>query len=140
MEQLLTRGQALDHFAACGLSYEDITLRKLRYLEIELNSEFNKVYRECLDGKRKKPLYWVQINHAKYYKGQYDPADGHLIHAHMTAQGTYFNARNVIDFCSNGHIEFCYEADDINTQPVLKAFITWCDWLKGEKDHGKAQD
>ncbi len=127
---MLTRDEAHAYFAACGLSYKDITLHELRYLECELNDSFNKVYRQKLNGMREKPLYWVRINHAKYYKGQYDPMDGHLIHAHMTAQGAYFNARNVIDFCSNGHIEFCYEADDINTQPVLEAFVAWCDWLK----------
>ena len=92
---MLTRDEAHAYFAACGLDYKDITLHELRYLEIELNGEFNKIYREVLGGKRKKPLYWVRMNHAKYYKGQYDPADGHLIHAHMTAQGTYFNARNM---------------------------------------------
>ena len=40
----------------------------------------------------------------------------------------------MIDFCSNEHIEFCYEADDINTQPVLEAFMTWCDWVKERKE------
>ena len=131
---MLTRDEARAYFAACGLNYKDITLHELRYLEIELNEEFNKICREVLDGKRKKPLYWVRMNHAKYYKGQYDPADDHLIHAHMTAQGTYFNARNVIDLCVNGHIEFCYEADDINTQPVLEAFVTWCDLVNERKE------
>lgn len=140
MEQLLTHEQACKHFKDCGLSYQDITLRELRYLQVELDSEFISVHRAYLNGQRKKPLYWLHANDAKYYKGEYDPADGHMIHAHLTAKGTYFTARNVIDFWRGGRIEFCFEASDLNAQPVLKAFMAWCDWLKGEKEHGKAQD
>ena len=42
---MLTRDEARAYFAACGLNYKDITLHELRYLEIELNGEFNKIYR-----------------------------------------------------------------------------------------------
>ena len=131
----LTRDQARQYFKDCGLSYKDVDLRALRYLEIELNNQFNLVAQSCLNGGHcypgggPKPQYWVRVNPAKYYKGIY-AEDGHLIKAAMTATGTYFTAREVITFHDNGDIGFAGEADKINVQPVLAAFMLWCDWLR----------
>lgn len=129
----MTRDDARAYFKQCGLTYQDITRRELRYLEIELNDEFNKVTRSALDGLRQKPLYWVRVNDAKHYKVKYDPNDGHMLYAFITASGTYFKSRLVIDFNPNGYIGFCIAADDKNTEPVIEAFVSWCDWLKARR-------
>lgn len=130
----ITRDQARQYFKDCGLSYQDINLRALRYLELELNDQFSLVTRAGLEGRRKKPLYWVRVNPAKYYKGKYDPLTGTLTYAFLTAKGTYFSARDVVSFQSDGFISFASEADDENVQPVLAAFLLWCDWLKRRKE------
>lgn len=130
----MTRDDARAYFANCGLSYQDITLNELKMLEFMLNVEFNGVVMLVGHGLREKPLYWERINSAKYYKGKYDPNDGHMLCAFMTARGTYFTSRSVIDFNPNGFIEFCPEADDKNAEPVIEAFVNWCDWLKKNKE------
>ena len=140
----LTRTEARGYFESCNISYLDVDLQALQYLETELNIQFNLVARDCLNGNHRypsgetKPRYWVRVNPAKYYKGRYDTKDGHLLYAAMTATGTYFTAREVITFESDGFISFAGEADRINVQPVLRAFLNWCDWLKCRKveQHG----
>ena len=126
------RDEARQYFKDCGLTYKDITLGSLRYLEILLNDQFNRVAKACMNGEHGKPRYWVRVNPAKYYKGSYDE-DGRLLCAFMTGKGTYFEAREVISFNGSGFIGFCSDADNTNVQPVLAAFHEWCDWLKGRK-------
>lgn len=124
-----SRIEARELFRSLGLTYKDVTLGHLRYLEILLNDQFNLVARKCMNGEYSKPRYWVRVNSAKYYKGKYDE-NGSLVYAFMTGNGTYFEAREVISFNRNGFIGFCCEADDENTKPVLTAFREWCVWLK----------
>jgi hypothetical protein len=126
---MLTRDQARDYFNQCGLTYADITIRALRYLQIEVDSEFNKQRKAAMNGEARG--YWVRVNDAKYFKGDYTD-DGRAICAFLTAKGTYFTAREVISFNKNGFIGFCGDADDRNAQPVLSAFVAWCDWMKTE--------
>lgn len=132
------RNEARELFQSLGLTYKDITLGRLRYLEILLNDQFNLVARKCMNGERRKPRYWVRVNSAKYYKGKYDE-NGSLVYAFMTGKGTYFEAREVISFNRNGFIGFCCEADDENTQPVLTAFREWCVWLKKRSEHDETR-
>lgn len=57
--------------------------------------------------------------------------------AFLRAKGGYFSDRELISFnnekdtnTNNEHwIGFAGDADDTNVQPVLHAFIEWCDWL-----------
>jgi hypothetical protein len=139
-----TRSVARDYFKNCGLSYKDIDIRALRYLEIELNDQFNRISKAVINNTHykyengeQKPKYWVRINPAKYYKGTYDE-QGRLIYARMTARGTYFTARDVIEFCKSGCICFAPDADAINLIPVVTAFFLWCDWLAGQKREAAA--
>ncbi len=127
---LLTRNQTRDYFKACGLSYNDITLRDLKYLKIELDDKFNDRSREVMNGNGYE--YWVRVNEAKYFKGKYAD-DGHMICAYLTAKGAYFYAREAVSLNTDGFIGFAGDACDNNVQPVLEAFIIWCDWMKGKK-------
>jgi hypothetical protein len=122
-----TREQARAYFRECGLTYSDIKINALKYLQIECDGEFNNLRKAVINGDGYG--YWVRVNDAKYFKGQYTE-DGHIICAFLTAKGTYFSAREVISFNRDGFIGFAAEASDINVQPVLTAFMAWCDWLK----------
>lgn len=142
-DQIAPTSAARKYFQECSLSYQDITIFELRYLHLLLDETFIRVAKaiRCGAGVRyangcQKPQYWERITPAKYYKGKYDPRDGSMICAYLTAKGTYFTARGVISFYPNGWIEFCPEADSINTEPVLEAFRAWCDWLKERKISG----
>lgn len=124
---MFTRDQAREHFKQCGLSYSDVDIRALKYLQVEVDSEFNRCRKAAMNGDMRD--YWMRVNDATYFKGEY-AEDGHVICAFLTAKGTYFSAREVISFNRNGFIGFCGEADDNNAQPVLIAFMRWCDWLQ----------
>jgi hypothetical protein len=126
-----TRDSARAYFEQCGLTYSDIDIHALKYLQVECDDEFNKQRKAAMNGDAYG--YWVRVNDAKYFKGEYD-GSGHIICAFLTAKGTYFNAREVVSFNRNGFIGFAGEADDTNVQPVLTAFIRWCDWLKQDKE------
>lgn len=124
----MTREETRAYFKSKELTYKNIDLDDLHYLKILLNEQFNLQCKERFLA-QKKPTYWVCVNDAKYYKGKYAD-DGSLICAYLTGKGTYFSAREVISFNSDGFIGFCGEADIQNMQPVLTAFCEWCDWLQ----------
>lgn len=121
------REEARAYFKDKGLSYSDIRIETLDYLAALLNLKFAQQNVERKSNPEK-PQYWVRVNSAKYYKGEYKE-NGTLICAFLTGKGTYFNAREVISFNRDGFIGFCGDADMKNTEPVVKAFIEWCDWL-----------
>ena len=120
------RDDARKYFKDCGLTYQDITHWHLRRLELLLNQKFIEA---ALSGNEGRPTYWVRVNDAKNYKGQY-AEDGTVICAFLTGKGTYFTAREVISFNKDGFIGFCGDADMTNTKPVVAAFREWCDWVK----------
>lgn len=132
----MTRDEARAYFKRKGLTYDDITLPDLHFLKELLNKHFIRQREELIRDGRESWLYWDHVNQAKYYKGQFTPSTEkyqRLICAYMTASGDHFTAREVISFNRDGFIGFCGDADDKNTQPVLAAFVEWCDWMVGEE-------
>ena len=140
----MTRDEARAYFRDKGLTYSDITVTDLRYLSTLLDLQFTiqrkyriQARREDKDGA--KPVYWLRVNDAKYFKGRYDE-NGRMLSAFITGKGTYFTAREVISFNYNGFIGFCGEADDRNAEPVLTAFVEWCDEMAALKAIGERGD
>lgn len=123
---MITRDELRSYFTNKGLTYDNIALYDLYVLELICNKHFNAQHMENMENNR--PIYWVSVNPAKYFKGQYDEC-GKMIRAFLTAKGGYFTAREVVSFNGNGRIGFCCEASDKNLQPVAVAFTEWCDWL-----------
>ena len=123
----MTTSEARAYFKEKGLTYNDVTLDDLHYLKLLLDEQFIKERKKRIQT-RHKPQYWIRVNEAKYYKGEYTP-EGRLVCAYLTGKGAYFTAREVISFNRDGFIGFCGAADSENTAPVLAAFIEWCDWL-----------
>ena len=124
----MTSSEARAYFREKGLTYADVTLDDLHYLSELLDEQFIKQRKERMQ-KGLKPFYWRRVNRAKYYKGVYNPFTGSVVCAFITASGEYFNAREVISFNRDGYIGFCGAADSENREPVIAAFLEWCDWL-----------
>lgn len=125
----MTRDEARQYFIDKGLTYDAITLDDLHLLKWILNRNFAVIMVE----KTKDDLcggYWCRVNDAKYYKGKF--YNNTVVNAYLTGKGTYFEAREVISFNTNGRIGFCGEADGSNMKPVIDAFIEWCDYLTEE--------
>lgn len=127
----MTRDEARAYFKNKGLTYDDVLLADLYHLQDLIDSKFLRIRIDRLLDDH--PPYWRRVNSAKRFKGKFTPAYheeyGHLISAYMTASGAYFTCREVISFNPDGYIGFCGDADSENTQPVLEAFVEWCDWL-----------
>ena len=52
--------------------------------------------------------------------------------AYLYMKGAYFSERECISFNLDGFIGFAGWASNGNVQPILRAFIRWCDILVGE--------
>ena len=127
----MTRDDARECFKSCGLTYADVTPDGLHYLKLLLDEQF------ILERKKRaqdnsKPQYWIRVNDDIGYRYS---KEGKLVCAFMTGKGEYFEDREVISFNRDGFIGFCGSADRENTQPVLRAFVEWCNWLKKRKEN-----
>ncbi len=54
----------------------------------------------------------------------------------LNCRSDYFTDRPCITFNEGGFIGFAGWADDVNVQPILKAFAEWCRSLRGRLCHG----
>ena len=133
----MTRDDARDYFWDKGLTYADISRTDLSYLCALLDLHFVK--------ERKKRVrvgdypFWVRTNPAKDYKGTWTES-GAMVCAFLTGKGEYFTAREVVSFNHDGFIGFCGAAGDRNAEPVLAAFVEWCDAMAEYKAMKKEDD
>ena len=127
----MTREEARAYFKAKGLTYADISGGDLDLLRSMLDRNFSQERRERLQAG--KPVYWQRVN-AIYGDNR---ADGGMIWTRITAKGAAFATTNVISFNRDGFIGFCGEAAGEHLQPVLAAFVAWCDELAAMKEIGK---
>ena len=60
---------------------------------------------------------------------------GSIVNCYLYMNSHYFTQREAISFNVDGFIGFAGWADQGNTNPLLRAFLSWCDYLadcKGE--------
>ena len=130
----MTRKEARDYFRDKGLTYADVCRTDLALLSAIINRNFA---RERAAARRTgKDPYWLRVNSARHYRGEWSVA-GSMICAFLTGKGEYFTSREVVYFNADGWIGFCGHADDKNAQPVLEAFVEWCDELAAQKEMTK---
>ena len=131
----MTRDEARAYFWDKGLTYADISGTDLGYLSALLNLHFVKRRKEQL-GAGESP-YWVrthQILRVEWTRS------GALGYAFLTGKGLHFASREVVSFNRDGFIGFCGDASDRNAQPVLAAFVEWCDKMAEYKAMKKEDD
>ena len=134
----MTRDEARAYFKEKGLTYADISRTDLSYLCALLDLHFVKERKRV--EKSGEYVYWARTNPGRDYKGKWTET-GAMVCAFLTGKGAYFTAREVVSFNRDGFIGFCGDASDRNAQPVLAAFVEWCDAmaeykaLKKEDDH-----
>lgn len=119
----MTRDDARAYFDKKGLTYFDITRYDLLLLRVLLNKHFIRRREELIKNDKEECLYWRHVNQIEYSDGGF----------YLTARGEYFDDREVISFNRDGFIGFCGGSDRNNAQPVLDAFVEWCDWMAGEE-------
>ena len=130
----MTREEARAYFKAKGLTYLDISCTDLELLVRLLDRNFAQERRERLQAGR--PVYWQRVIGVR---GEYR-ANGSMIWTNINAKGATFATTNVVSFNRVGFIYFCMEASHADIQPVLVAFVEWCDELAAMKavsmEHG----
>lgn len=124
--EVCSRNEAREYFKNCGLTYDDITEGDLLTLVMLLNKEIKKsnkvgetsTYTMCLSKKM------VFVNSPKQT----------MKRCFLYMNSHYFTQRECISFNEGGYIGFAGWADQGNTNPILRAFLAWCDVLKEQKE------
>ena len=133
----MTGYEARAYFREKGLTYADISRTDLVYLRALLDLHFMKHRTERV--KAGLYPYWVRTHLVLPHAGEWDRS-GAMVCATITAKGAYFESWEVVSFRRNGGIVFCPAAEDFNAQPVLAAFVEWCDAMAEYKAMKKEDD
>lgn len=122
-EQVCTADEARDYFKAKGLTYGDITEGDILVLTMLLQRELKK------SNKAKETSADMTLSSQVDMK-QRD--DGTFISCFFRMNSHYFDRREAISFNRDGFIGFAGWADVGNKNPLLRAFLAWCDYLTNE--------
>ena len=130
-EPVCTNDEARAYFKDKGLTYKDIKDGDIAALAILLGQEYKKsntigetsVNTEYLSKK-------IDIKHS---------SNGSILSCFLYVNSHYFTQRECISFNRDGFIGFAGWADQGNVNPILRAFLKWCDMLAEEKTNEDQQ-
>lgn len=120
-DAVCTTKEARQYFRDKGLSYHDITEGDILSLLMLLNREIKKSNKA---GETSVSTMYMssKINMKKR-------TNGTIIKCFLYINSHYFTRREAISFDEDGFIGFAGWADQGNTNPLLRAFLRWCDDL-----------
>lgn len=120
-EAVCTNDEARQYFKDKGLSYEKVTEGDILALVMMLNQEIKKSNKA---GETSVESMYLssKINMKKR-------TNGTIIKCFLYTNSHYYTQREAISFNENGFIGFAGWADQGNTNPLLRAFLRWCDYL-----------
>ena len=124
-ELVCTNDEARNYFKKCGLTYNDITEGDILSLVLMINRELkksNKVGETSVNTMSLSKKIDIKKN-----------TNGSIISCFLYLNSHYFTRREAISFDKDGFIGFAGWADDGNLNPLKRAFLAWCDQLKGER-------
>ena len=120
-EAVCSNDEARQYFKDKGLTYADITEGDILVLVGNLNKEIkksNKAGETSTDTMHLSKKIAIKKNR-----------DGSIVSCYLYMNSHYFTQREAISFNSDGFIGFAGWADQGNTNPLLRAFLKWCDYL-----------
>ena len=120
IEAVCSNDEAREYFKNKGLTYEDVTEGDILTLTMMLNKELKKANKEC---ETSVDIYLSRKVNMKR------KTNGSLICCYLYVNSHYFTRRECISFNYDGFIGFAGWADQGNTNPILRAFLKWCDYL-----------
>lgn len=121
-----TNEEARQYFRDKGLSYADITEGDILSLLMLLNREIKK--------SNKAGETSVSTMHMSSKIGMKKRTNGTIIQCFLYVNSHYFTRREAISFNEDGYIGFAGWADQGNKNPLLRAFLRWCDDLAEAKE------
>ena len=125
-EAVCTTKEARQYFRDKGLSYHDITEGDILSLLMLLNREIKK--------SNKAGETSVSTMHMSSKISTKKRTNGTIIKCFLYINSHYFTRREAISFNEDGFIGFAGWADQGNTNPLLRAFLRWCDDLAAAKE------
>lgn len=125
-EAVCTNEEARQYFRDKGLSYADITEGDILSLLMLLNREIKK--------SNKAGETSVSTMHMSSKIGMKKRTNGTIIQCFLYVNSHYFTRREAISFNEDGFIGFAGWADQGNKNPLLRAFLRWCDDLAEAKE------
>lgn len=125
-EAVCTTKEARQYFRDKGLSYHDITEGDILSLLMLLNREIKK--------SNKAGETSVSTMHMSSKINMKKRTNGTIIKCFLYVNSHYFTRREAISFNEDGFIGFAGWADQANTNPLLRAFLRWCDDMAEAKE------
>lgn len=116
-----TSNEAREYFKSKGLTYDDITEGELLVLVMLLNKELKAAVKDCETS--------VGSMHLSKRMDIKKKTNGSIISCYLYLNSHYFTQREAISFNTDGFIGFAGWADQGNTNPLLRAFLKWCDMI-----------
>lgn len=125
-DAVCTTKEARQYFRDKGLNYHDITEGDILSLLMLLNREIKK--------SNKAGETSVSTMHMSSKIGMKKRTNGTIIQCFLYVNSHYFTRREAISFNEDGFIGFAGWADQGNINPLLRAFLRWCDDLAAAKE------
>ena len=123
----MTTEEARNYFKNKGLSYEDIGNIDFEQLHTIVGTYLD-IYRNKTDHSKQMDMKVkkMSLRDKRFLNGK-------LVRGKILIDGSYFHSREGVTFNPNGFIGFCGEFSAVNTEPILAAFVKWCDELSDVK-------
>lgn len=112
--------EAREYFKAKGLTYDDITEGDILALVLLLNKHLKAA------NKDDETSVTIHLSSKMDIKKK---SNGSIKTCFLYVNSHYFTRRECISFNADGFIGFAGWADQGNTNPILRAFMEWCDKL-----------
>lgn len=125
-DAVCTTKEARQYFRDKGLSYHDITEGDILSLLMLLNREIKK--------SNKAGETSVSTMYMSSKIDMKKRTNGTIIKCFLYINSHYFTRREAISFNEDGFIGFAGWADQGNINPLLRAFLRWCDDLAAAKE------
>lgn len=123
----MNNNQAREYFKNKGLNYSNIRKEHIEKLICLVYTELEKYLNNGTKYSKEMNMKVKQLG----YRDKKFTKNG-LHHAYIRVDGSYFGGRECISFNSDGFIGFCGWADSTNTEPIINAFVEWCDYIIDE--------
>ena len=125
-DAVCTTEEARQYFRDKGLSYHDITEGDILSLLMLLNREIKKSNKAGETS-----VSTMHMSSKIYMKKR---TNGTIIKCFLYINSHYFTQLEAISFNEDGFIGFARWADQGNANPLLRAFLRWCDDLAAAKE------
>ena len=126
IKPVCANNEARDYFKNKGLTYDDITEGDILTLVMLLNKELKKATKE--NETSVSSMYLSRKIDLK------KKTNGSIVTCFLYVNSHYFTQRECISFNRDGFIGFAGWADQGNINPILRAFLQWCDMVEVSKN------